>query len=86
MKEEIFVYHIPLPDGIHEMVLPCPDGYTVYIDEGLTYEERIREYLHAKNHIRSRDFEKSDVQEIEAESHEEVQLHQEILPLQRKEL
>lgn len=69
MKEEIFVYHIPLPDGVHEIVLPCLDGYTVYLDDNLSYEERIKNYMHAKHHIDNNDFERFDVQEIEYDAH-----------------
>ena len=66
----VFVYHVPLPDGVSEVVLPCPDGHTVYIDDRLGYEARIEAYRHALRHIKNRDFEKCDVQEIEAEAHE----------------
>lgn len=66
----VFVYHIPLPDGVHEIVLPCLDGHTVYIDNQLSYEAQIEAYRHAIKHIKNRDFEKPDVQEIEADAHE----------------
>lgn len=70
MHEEIFVYRVPLPDGIHEVVLPCRDGYTVYLDDKLSYEQQLEKYRHAVDgHIVNGDFEKSDVQEIEHDAH-----------------
>lgn len=64
--DDIFVYLVNLPDGIHEMVTPCCDGFTVYIDSKLTCTERQKAYLHALDHIKRNDFEKENVQEIEA--------------------
>lgn len=69
MTDDIFVYFIPLPDGINEIVLPCFGGYTVYIDSRLTREKQVRSYCHALNHIINNDFEKADVQEIETNAH-----------------
>jgi hypothetical protein len=67
--DEIYVYFVPLPDGVYEMVVPCCDGYTVYIDERLDETERVKKYKHALDHIQNRDHEKSDVQSIEARAH-----------------
>ncbi len=67
---DIFVYFVKLPPHINEMVTPCPDGYTVYIDSGLDDEHRFKAYQHALCHIQNNDFEKSDIQQIEAEAHE----------------
>lgn len=69
MKEPVFVYHVPLPDGVHEIVLPCPDGHTIYIDNRLNFEESLKAYHHALHHIEQNDFEKSDVQEVEHAAH-----------------
>ena len=49
--DRIFVYLVKLPRGINEAVLPCEDGYTVYLDERLTREELIKAYDHAISHI-----------------------------------
>ena len=67
--DDIFVYFAPLPDGVHEMVVPCLEGYTVYIDENQDDFGRARSYLHAIDHIRENDHEKTDVQSIEAHAH-----------------
>jgi len=66
---DIFTYIVPLPRGIREMVTPCADGYTVYLDESLSQEGRLKAYLHALYHIEHDDFSKDDVQMIELEAH-----------------
>lgn len=64
--DNIFVYFADFPPHIHEIVLPCLDGYTVYINASLSHSEQVTAYLHALSHIVNRDFEKeSGVQEIE---------------------
>lgn len=65
------VYHVPL--SVNEVVTPNAedDGYTVYINESLTDEERLAAYDHALQHIQGADFQKADVQAIEAEAHTE---------------
>lgn len=64
---DTFVYIVPLPPGVNEMVTPCLDGFTIYINETLSPEQRDKAYHHALDHIRKNDFQKSDVQEIEHE-------------------
>ena len=71
----VFVYHVPLPDGVSEVVLPDPDGHTIYLSDRLGYEARIAAYHHALRHIKNRDFDKCDVQEIEVQAHE-IQLRE----------
>jgi len=66
---DVYVYLVELPDGINEVVTPCLGGFTVYIDNKLTYEERLQAYQHAMHHILNNDFEKHDVQEIETAAH-----------------
>lgn len=67
--DDIFVYVVTLPEGVSEGVLKCADGYTVYISDRLDQEHRIRAYNHAMWHIKNDDWNKSNVQEIEAEAH-----------------
>lgn len=62
---DIFVYIVPLPPGVNEMVTPCLDGFTIYISDALDPIQRVKAYRHALDHIRKNDFQKSDVQEIE---------------------
>ena len=67
---DVFVYIVDLPDRVEEMVTPCIDGYTVYLNARLTYAGRVRAYHHAMRHIERNDFEGFDIQEIEMEAHE----------------
>ena len=67
--DDVFVYIVRLPYGIKEMVSPCFDGYTVYISDALTMQQRRNAYQHALKHIRNGDFEKISVQSIESEAH-----------------
>lgn len=62
---DVFVYSVKLPNGIEEMVVPCCDGHTIYLDERLDDARRDRAYRHALEHIRRDDWMKEDVQEIE---------------------
>ena len=53
-----------------EMVVPNEDGsYTILINAKLSQDGQIMAYQHAMNHISGGDFEKSDVQIIEATAH-----------------
>ena len=68
MTPDIFVYLVDMP--VREAVAPC-DGfcYTVYINARLSDSERQRAFLHALGHIQRGDWERDDVQMIEAEAH-----------------
>ena len=68
--DNIFIYPIDAPTEIGEMVSPCLDGYTVYINQRLSNDGRKRAYRHALNHIRNNDFEGiGSVDEIESNAH-----------------
>lgn len=67
--DDIFVYCIPLPEGINELVSPGADGYTIYISDRLDQEHRIRAYKHALRHIKKMDFDRENVQRIELYAH-----------------
>ena len=67
---DYFVYMVPFPDGIREAVTPgFENDYTIYLNEKLTDEEKLKAYRHAVNHCINGDFEKDNVQEIEAKAH-----------------
>lgn len=68
--DRIFYYIVDMPNKTREMVTPCQDGYTVYINENLSPEGRKEAFRHALWHIRNNDFEKENVQDIEAKAHE----------------
>ena len=68
--DNIYIYCTALPDGIKECITPCCDGYTIYLNENLSHEQRIMAYQHALVHIANDDFGTyGDVQEIEARAH-----------------
>ena len=68
--DSIYVYQIKLPPQIKEMVTPCEDGYTVYIDRDLDRETQLKAYHHALEHIKNNDFaSEEDIQAIEAKAH-----------------
>lgn len=65
-------YLVFLLDGmtVNEAVTENEDGsYTIFINERLCEEKRLKSFRHALNHITNFDFEKEDVQEIEYEAH-----------------
>lgn len=67
--DDTFVYVVPMPGGVKEAVIPCIDGYTVYISADLCPEERIEAYEHAAWHIQNGDFDRLCVDQIETEAH-----------------
>ena len=67
---DVYVYIVDLPERVDEMVTPCLDGYTVYLNARLSYAGRVNAYHHAIRHIERNDFENDDVQKIEEEAHE----------------
>ena len=69
MTPNVYTYIVDLPPTITEMVVPCLDGYTVYLDSKLSYSGRVQAFLHALRHIEADDWSKTDVQEIEQEAH-----------------
>lgn len=70
MTDDIFIYVVDMPISVHEAVLPCFCGYTVYINSKLSYRERVKAYNHAMKHIENNDFEcEEDIQTIEARAH-----------------
>lgn len=69
---DVIVHLIDFPKGkkVHEAVTENSDGsYSVFIDARLSNDGQLREYEHAMKHIESGDFEKADVQMIEAAAH-----------------
>ena len=45
------------------------DSYTILINAKLSQDGQLKAYQHALNHIRNKDFEKSDIQNIELNAH-----------------
>lgn len=69
--DDVYVYLMELPGKVKEMVTPCEDGYTVYVDPRQTHAGMVRSYEHAISHINGDDFAKSEVQTIETIRHTE---------------
>lgn len=67
---DVYLYYVDLPPGIHEMICPCLDGYTVYLSNADDTETQRKSYAHALLHIKNHDFEKENVQEIESSAHQ----------------
>lgn len=67
--DDIFIYITALPPGMNEAVLPCSDGYTIYINDALDDQQRAQALNHAMKHIYNNDFRKEDVQKIEMDAH-----------------
>lgn len=69
---DIFVHLIDFPKEkkVHEAVTENDDGsFSVFIDSRLSSDGQLREYEHALKHIENGDFQKPDVQLIEAAAH-----------------
>lgn len=67
--DDIFVYTIDLPKHIDEIVTPCIGGYTIYLASRLDEKHRLEAYRHALKHIEDGDFDRDNVQYIEAKAH-----------------
>ena len=66
----VVLLDFPKRKKVHEAVTENEDGsYSVFIDARLSSDGQLREYEHALKHIENGDFEKPDVQLIEAAAH-----------------
>ena len=70
MTPDVNVILWNFPNNGREMVVQNEDGsYTILINSKLSDEGRLRAYEHAMKHITGNDFEKDNVQSIEASAH-----------------
>lgn len=70
MTPEINVVLLNFPGPEREAVTHNEDdSYTIFINAKLSFDGRQQAYHHALNHIKANDFEKTDVQQIEAIAH-----------------
>ena len=68
---DIYLYCVDIPGNVEEMVMPCADGYTVYIDIKLSYEQRLDALSHALEHISNDDWNSGETADyIEGVRHE----------------
>ena len=69
--DEIYLYYIDIPGTTNEMVIPCYNGYTIYIDIKLSHSEKVDAYYHAMRHIYGDDWHSvKTADQIEARCHE----------------
>lgn len=66
--DDVFVYMVDIPGKANEMITPCQDGYTVYIDDALSPQGKLDAYIHAVSHIEDYESDKT-ADEIEAMRH-----------------
>ena len=65
---DVSVYIVDIP--VREMVVPSgPCSWTIYINSRLSYQGQREAYVHALGHILRGDWERDNVQAIEAEAH-----------------
>lgn len=66
-----YVYRVPLPGTVHEMVVPNSedDGFSVYIDDGLDDDQARSAYQHAMKHIDGNHFELAEACRAEYIAH-----------------
>jgi hypothetical protein len=69
--DDVFVYIIAMDPLVKEQVVSNPDGtFTIFINDYLSPERRLKAYNHALLHIKNGDFDKrKDVDIIECEAH-----------------
>ncbi len=53
--DNYYIYLVPMAGDMDEAVLPCQDGYTIYLNQDLMGEDLIRAYEHAVFHIENGD-------------------------------
>ncbi|MBO7726900.1 MAG: hypothetical protein J6S50_00455 [Oscillospiraceae bacterium] len=71
--DDIYVYLVDLPTTVPEMVAPCiGGGFTIYLNARLSYQDRVKAYLHALEHVTRNDWSREDVQQIEKEAHDGI--------------
>lgn len=70
-KEDVFVEIVDMDTTAEEVVTENADGsYTIFINARIAYDRQQEAIQHAIRHITDRDFEKEDVQQIEAAAHQ----------------
>lgn len=70
--DDLFVRLVPNL-SVNEMITPCENGYSVYIKEELPEEKKVEALYHAYVHKKNNDFIRSDIQDIEARAHYDLE-------------
>ena len=73
MNDVVNVYFVDFPSakGTEMVCKNEDDSFTILINSRLNYETALEAYRHAMKHIQNKDFQKSDVQSIEYEAHQQ---------------
>lgn len=86
-REDVFVEIIDMDTTAEEMVTENADGsYTIFINARIAFNRQQEAVEHAIRHIKDQDFEKTDVQQIEAVAHQIAPEPQEPKKKTRQEL
>lgn len=64
-----WIYPVDLHGKANAIVTKCVEGYTVYVDVNLPVDQQREACRKELKHINDRDFEKTDVRDIETENH-----------------
>ncbi len=73
-NEDIYVYLMDLPTSVRGRLVCNEDGsFTIILNSRISYDAQLEAYHHELRHIQGNDFQKEDVQQIEASAHQAVQ-------------
>lgn len=64
-----WIYPVDLHGKANAIVCECVEGYTVYVEQSLPADKQREACRKELKHINDRDFEKTDVSDIETENH-----------------
>ena len=70
--DDLFVRLVPNL-SVNEMIAPCDCGYSVYIKDELPEDKIVEAFYHAYVHNKNNDFTRSDIQDIEARAHYDLE-------------
>ena len=70
MEDNVNVVMLDMDLMVHEQITKNnDDSFTIFLNSKLTSEARLIAYEHAMQHIRNKDFDKNNVDEIELDAH-----------------
>ena len=85
MTPDVNVVLLDFPAPGNEMVFENEDdSFTIMINARLSYDEQLKAYRHAMRHIENDDFQKENVQTIEAAAHAAITIPVETQPMSAK--
>ena len=85
MTPDVNVVLLDFPAPGNEMVFENEDdSFTIMINARLSYDEQLKAYRHAMRHIENDDFQKENVQTIEAAAHAVITIPVETQPMSAK--